>query len=288
MMEPEIVADYKCETGEGPLWHPKEKKIYWVDIPKGRMFRYDPADGFQEKVYEGRSVGGFTIQSDGSLLLFMDKGSVKIWREGNLNTVIEEIPEENDSRFNDVIADPEGRVFCGTMPTENHLGNLYRLEKDGSLQKILEDINVPNGLGFTPEERKMYFTESRARKIYLFDYEKNTGEISNRRTFVQTEEGKGVPDGMTVDQNGNVWSARWGSGCLVQYTPDGKEVSRIDFPAKKVSSVTFGGKNYDDLYVTTGGGNNKRKEGKGAGALFRLSPENVKGNKDFFSNIQIQ
>lgn len=287
MMKPEIIADYKCETGEGPLWHPEEKRVYWVDIPQGGMFRYDPMDGSHEKVYEGRPVGGFTIQVDGSLLLFMDKGSVKIWREGALETVIEEIPGENDSRFNDVIADPEGRVFCGTMPTEDHPGRLYRLNRDGSLQRILEGIKVPNGLGFTPDIEKMYFTESRARKIYLFDYDRDTGKISNQRTFVQTEKGEGIPDGMTVDQDGNAWSARWNGGCLVKYTANGKEVLRIDFPTKKVSSLTFGGEDYNDLYVTTAGGGNKEEEGEGAGALFRLSPESAKGKREFLSKIQI-
>src|SRR3712207_4618837 len=116
-MEPELIADYGCECGENPLWHPDEKRLYWLCIESGRMFRYDPAINQHEQFYSGAPVGGFTIQEDGSLLLFMEKGAIRVWREGGeIMTLREEIAEERNSRFNDVIADPKGRVFCGTMP----------------------------------------------------------------------------------------------------------------------------------------------------------------------------
>ncbi|WP_433967103.1 SMP-30/gluconolactonase/LRE family protein [Tunturiibacter gelidiferens] len=77
-----LVADYACDTGENPIWHPFEQKLYWCDIPRGWIFRFDPSTGAHERCYEGRTVGGFTIQADGSLLLFMDRGTIAIWREG--------------------------------------------------------------------------------------------------------------------------------------------------------------------------------------------------------------
>ena len=283
-MQPERIADYACETGEGPLWHPLEKRVYWCDIPAGRMFRYDPATGHHEQVYQGDVVGGFTIQADGSLLLFMARGAVKIWRDGEMTAVIEEIPDETETRFNDVVADPAGRVFCGTMPTPNRKGRLYRLDTDGTLHKILEGIGCSNGMGFTPDRRQMYYTDSPALEIYRFDYDGATGAIDNRQVFVKTPEGEGVPDGMTVDAEGYVWSARWDGNVLVRYTPDGAEDRRITFPAKKVSSAIFGGDDYTDIYVTTAGGDNKPEEGEGAGALFRLSP-GIQGVAEFFSRI---
>ena len=283
-MTTEMIADYACGCGEGPLWHPQEKKLYWIDIDSGRMFRYDPASDTHEKCYDGTVIGGFTIQRDGALLLFMDKGAVKTWRDGELTTVIEDIPEERNSRFNDVIADPEGRVFCGTMSCREHPGSLYRLERDGTIEKVLEGIGCSNGLGFTPDRSKLYYIDSPKHKVYLFDYDAATGAITNRKVFVTTPDDEGVPDGMTVDAQGYVWVAKWDGGCLVRYTRQGVEERRIPFPAKKVSSLTFGGENYGDIYVTTAGGKDKPNNGEGAGALFRLRL-GIRGVPEFPSQV---
>ena len=287
-MQPELIADYQCQTGEGPMWHPTEQRLYWCDIPAGRIFRYDPATGKHEQCFQGEPVGGFTIQSDGALLFFMARGAVKIWRHGELTTVIDEIPDERETRFNDVIADPAGRVFCGTMSAPDHMGRLYRLDLDGTLTKVLDGIGTSNGMGFTLDRKRMYYTDTRKHEIYLFDYEQSTGQISNQRVFIRVprDESEGHPDGMTVDAEGYVWSARWDGGCLVRYTPDGVEERRITFPARKVSSVTFGGPDYTDMYVTTAGGQDKAREGQGAGALFRLQL-GIKGLPEFQSRIAL-
>jgi len=284
-MEPELIADYACRTGEGPLWHPLEGRVYWCDIPAGRLFRYDPATGAHEMFYEGEVVGGFTIQEDGALLLFGAGGSVRVWRDGLATTVIDRIPGEEDSRFNDVIADPAGRVFCGTMSSPSHAGRLYRLDPDGSLRVVVERVGTSNGMGFTPDRRGMYYTDTRAREIYLYDYDAASGEIANRRVFVRLgDDEPGGPDGMTVDAEGYVWSARWDGGALYRYAPDGSQVQRVSFPARKVSSVIFGGPEYTDMYVTTAGGQDKAKEGAGAGALFRLRT-GVRGVPEFSSRV---
>jgi len=283
-MEPILIADYECVTGEGPLWHPDEGRLYWVDIPTGRMFRYDPATGAHEQCYSGPVVGGFTLQADGKLLLFMDKGAIRVWHDGFFETVIESIAAEQDSRFNDVIADPEGRVFCVTMATREHDGRLYRLDPDGSLHVVVEGVGVSNGMGFTPDGQGLYYTDTRKRTIDLFDYDRATGEISNRRLFAAVPDGEGGPDGMTVDAEGMVWSARWGGSCVVRYDAQGNVTQRITFPAIKVSCPAFGGPDYADLYVTTAGGNNKPEEGTGAGALFRVDA-GVRGVPEFRSRI---
>jgi len=300
-VEPELIADYQCVVGEGPLWHEDEQCLYWSDIVTGRLFRYDPASGQHEQIYAGEQVGGFTIQADGALLLFMGRGKIATWRDGTLTTIIEEIPAERPTRFNDVIADPRGRVFCGTIsprygeddapPVQ---ARLYRLDPDLTLTVLLEGIGVSNGMGFTPDQTKLYYTDTHTRDISLFDYDIETGAIANRRPFVVVPESppegpaaspdEGAPDGMTMDAEGCVWSARWGGGCLVRYGPDGTELQRITFPARKVSSAIFGGPDLTDLYVTTAGGHQKDVDGPGAGALFRVRP-GVKGAREFRSTI---
>jgi D-xylono/L-arabinono-1,4-lactonase len=287
-MQPEIIADFQCNTGEGPLWHPLEKRVYWTDIPNGKLFRYDPATGHHEQCYAGDPVGGFTIQSDGALLLFGERGSVASWRGGASQYMIRELPAECEARFNDVIADPEGRVFCGTMSNDrSRSGRLYRLDLDGRATQVLDGIGISNGMGFTLDHKQMYFTDSPARKIYVFDYDRANGALSNQRVFVETPEGEGFPDGMTVDAAGYVWSARWDGSALYRYAPDGVMVQRIAFPAKKVSSITFGGDDYSDMYVTTAlDGHSKAEEGEGAGALFRLRA-GVRGVPEFFSRVRL-
>lgn len=286
-MEPEVIADYACEVGEGPLWHPMEKQVYWVDIPAGRLFRYDPATGRHEKYFEADAIGGFTVQADGSLLLFMGRGRVAVLRDGSLTDVVDGMPGEEHRRFNDVIADPAGRVFCGTMPVEQapnrSLGKLYRLEIDGSFAEVLSDIGTPNGMGFTPNRRQMYFTDTR-KGIDVFDYDQSTGEITNRRPLVSASDADGGPDGMTVDSDGNLWSARWGGYAVRGYSSEGEPLRKVSFPTGDVSSVTFGGEDYTDMYVTTASGHEKASKGPQAGALFRVNI-GVKGVPEFLSRV---
>ena len=283
-MIPELMADYRCETGEGPLWHPMERQVYWSDIPRGRIFRLNPFSRRHEQIYEGRIVGGYTIQSDGSLLLFMDRGSVAVWQDGKLEYLVNEMEGETDNRFNDVAADPAGRVFCGTMPTDTRSATLYRMDTDGSVTTVLEGVGLSNGIGFSPDQKQMYYTDSLARKIYIFDYDIDSGDITNQRVFVETPDDGSIPDGMTVDAEGYVWGARWDGSSLYRYNPDGEQVVQIQFPAKKVSSVIFGGVDLTDMYVTTAGGGNKAEEGPGAGGLFRLNV-GVQGKPEFLSRV---
>ena len=284
-MEPELIADYSCVVGEGPMWHPSEQRVYWSDIVTGRMFRYDPQTQQHEQFMDGNIVGGYTIQTDGSLLLFMDRGTVKVWRNGAMETIIDEIPDERETRFNDVFADPEGRIYCGTMPTQDRLGRLYRLDPDRTLTLLLEGIQISNGMGLTLDHKHLYYTDTGAKKIYLFDYDRDTGALSGQHLFVDLAGEEGGPDGMTVDAEGFVWSARWDGSCLVRYSPQGSEERRIHFPARKVSSVTFGGADYRDMYVTTAGGDDKNENGEGAGALYRLRP-GIQGLPEFPSRVR--
>lgn len=285
-IRPTLVADYACHVGEGPLWHPEQKRLYWVDILQGRMFRYDPATGEHELCYEDQTIGGFTLQEDGKLLLFMSRGAVKTWDDGQMETIIDEIPEERENRFNDVIADPEGRVFCGTMSTPDQAGRLYRLDPDRSIRTILEGCGTSNGMGFDLDLKQMYHTDSgqEMRWIRRFDYDRATGTISNPTIFHQRVPDTGKPDGMTVDAEGFVWSALWDGQALIRLAPDGTMIQRIDFPVPKVSCITFGGDDYTDMYITTAGGHLREEDGAEAGALYHLNL-GIAGRPEFRSKI---
>ncbi|HET6487514.1 MAG TPA: SMP-30/gluconolactonase/LRE family protein [Spirochaetia bacterium] len=282
---PELLADYHCVCGEIPLWHPEERRVYWSDIPAGRLFRYDPATGRHEEAFQGEPVGGMTLQKDGSLLLLMDRCQVCSWKDGALRPVVEKVPPgEEKARWNDAIADPEGRVYAGTLPSEGHKGSLYRLDPDGTYTRLVEGFGCSNGMGFTGDLRRFYHVDSTTRHVYLYDYQRATGAITNQRVFATLAASLGVPDGMTVDAKGFVWVAVWGGSCVIRFSPNGEEDQRVYFTGKLVSCPTFGGEDYRDLYVTLAGGEKKDVNGPGAGALFRVRP-GVKGVPEFRSRI---
>jgi sugar lactone lactonase YvrE len=283
--QPEIIANYNCEIGENPLWHPIEQRLYWTDISTGRLFRYFPSTNKHEQCYQDRPVGGFTIQADGALLLFMDRGTVALWREGVMTEIVPEIPIEREFRFNDVIADPRGRVFCGTVPNGDGKGRLYRLDVDGSLHLLLDGIGCANGMAFTPDRKGFYFTDSLAYEIYLFDYNIESGSIANRRVFAHFDEAGVLPDGATLDAEGRLWTALWGGSCIARLNSDGAIAEKIILPTCKVSSLTYGGNDFSDIYITTAAGDAREAADPLAGALFRIKAQ-IPGVAEFFSRIE--
>lgn len=243
-----------------------------------------------EICYEGdEEVHGLTIQEDGSLLLFLQRGAIANWKAGKIKFIIDEIPDLRGIGLNDMIADPVGRVFWGSIPSNLISGELlcalYRIDTDGSTEIVADDIGVSNGLGFSPDGRLLYYTDTFMHRIYMFDYDQKSGTLKNRRVFVEIDEKDGDPDGMTVDREGYVWTAQWGSNAVVRYTPQGIEERRISFPAKKVSSVCFGGKEYRDMYVTSAiAGPRGEDDNEAAGALFRIETS-IRGVPEFYSRI---
>jgi len=284
--EPALLVDEPCETAEGPLWHDDERALYWLDIPTGRLFRHDPASKSNEVAYQHDApIGGYTIQSDGSLLLFCGAGAILHWRNGSVTTVIDGIDREKGSRFNDVIADPAGRVYCGTMPTADGLSRLYRLDHDGSLTLLFDDIGLSNGMGFTADRATMFHTDTGFRTIYRLDYDEASGEVSNRAPLVRTPKDGGAPDGMCVDRSDTIWSARWGGSGVFRYTAQGELTGFVPLPVRKITSVTLGGEDYRTAFVTTAGGNERGEEnGTLAGSLFSIDL-GVQGKPAFRSRI---
>jgi len=247
---------------------------------------YNPSSNTHHVVYEGEPVGGMTLQADGSLLFLMTRGVIANWRKGKLTTLTQiEGAYEQERRFNDAIADPMGRVFTGTVSPEDFIGGLYRINTDGTVISLLKNLETPNGMAFSPDHKKLFFTETRARKIHVFDYDQATGSLTDQRTFadIPQEEGEGLADGLTMDSQGYLWSARCFGSKVVRYSPDGAEERHIHIPTRNVTSLTFGGDNLDDLYVTTAAGSGKPPDSS-AGALFKLKP-GISGMAHFVSRI---
>lgn len=284
------IADVEAHTGEGILWHPWMQRLFWADIPNGRLYAYDPRTQDHTLAYErDGDIGGFTIQADGELLLFEEDGRIETWNPETWETTVVrvEIPEERGSRFNDVIADPLGGVFCGTMPHGDSPGRLYRLATDGDLTMVVDDVRISNGLGFTPNLTGLYHTKTTRDRICRYEYNSTTGAIGHPTIFVDASDDPGHPDGLTVDAEGFVWSARWDGGRIVRHAPDGVVVEEWTFPVRKVSCVTFGGPSYQTAFATTAlAGGTHESEGGGAGAVYRFDP-GVRGVSEFASAIRL-
>lgn len=264
-VHPEIVADFECETGECALWDPAGGRLFWTDIPRGRMFRYDPDTGRSKKLYEGEPIGALILQADGSLAQFQTNGRVQLWRDGVIEVVCDGIGAEVGRRYNDGTADGEGAILVGTMPGPDRPAYLYRFARDGSYQVVLSKVGQANGVRFSPDGRTMYFTDTLAQTIRAYSYP----DLAKSRIVVDLHGAEAKPDGLAMDVEGALWSAQWGGGAIVRYSPSGEELDRIDVPVPKVASLAFGGDDLRDVYITTAGGEDRGANGAGAGAVFR-------------------
>jgi sugar lactone lactonase YvrE len=242
------------QIGEGPVWDAKNQRLLWVDIVGQELNVFNPADGSNKTYTFPDIVTSATPRRDGTVLLtlrrsvaFFDPATEK------LEAIAEVEADMPGNRFNDGKTDRQGRHWAGTMGDVdwNHpIGNLYRIGADRKPVKMAEKIRCSNGLGWSPDNKTMYFCESFAHVIHAYDFDAVTGDIANRRPFT-TVNSESFPDGLTVDAEGFVWSAQPVFGRIVRYDPTGKMERIIELPVSRGTSVMFGGPNLDTLYVTT-------------------------------------
>ena len=199
-------------------------------------------------------VSGLALSADGSLIFAGATGLHLRRPSGDVRPVLSRCRGEA-LFFNDILADPRGRLYAGTIywgaNGMEKPGKLYLVEDGGPVRVVDEGIDLANGLGFSPDDRTLYFADSARRVIYAYDVDPATGDLSRRRVFVQVPRDEGLPDGLTVDREGFVWCAQWYGAQVVRYDPDGKVERRIAMPVRQVSSVIFGGEDLTDLYITT-------------------------------------
>jgi D-xylonolactonase len=192
--------------------------------------------------------------------------------------------DETAHRFNDVIADPEGRVFAGTIGADRESGGLYRVDPDGTITKLWAGTGCANGMGFTPDLSQFYWTCSTTKRIFRFNYDRATGALTDRTLFYQSSPKEATPDGMVVDSDGTVWSAQYGSSSILKLdSADGSIVDRITLPVSRITSLTFGGPRLDAMYVTTAGG--KIGDTSADGTLYSVTGTGATGQHEFRSNI---
>jgi len=240
--------------GEGPLWHPVEKRLYWVDISERLLFKSDQSLSAYETFQFDTMIGAFGFCPEGDLILATQQG-FSLWQPGAPKPEVfwNPLPERAGVRMNDGKVDPDGRFWAGSMDPERREGELYRYDPDGQQQIMLQNIGISNGIGWSPDGKTMYYTDSLQYTIFIFDYDPATGNITNQRPWVQLPEDRRgiVPDGLCVDAEGCIWSAHWNGWEVVRYSPEGEPLLRIDVAAQQVTSCCFGGENMDQLFITS-------------------------------------
>lgn len=264
--------------GEGPLWHTDEECLYWVNITEKQIHRLHPADGQHDIFDVGVQVGVMGRRTAGGFVLATDRGFA-FWQPGRSASLdFFAYPEADvvDSRFNDGAIDRCGRFWAGTLnERRTPTSRLYRLDADLSIHSMVNGLTTPNGIGWSPDGMIMYYTDSHRRTIYASDFDPLSGKLSHTRPLVQTPEGEGSPDGMAVDEDGYLWSARWNGWKIVRYTPAGEVDREVRLPVQCPSSCAFGGKNLDELYITsarTALDDEQRRAQPLSGDLFRYYP----------------
>lgn len=282
MITPQVLVNRSCQLAENPFWDTDAQRFLWEDITGGAIWSHDPATGETVQLYDGPTVGGFTQEADGALLLFRSNDIVKLAADGSLSEVAK-FSEPGNTRFNDVIADPRGRVFAGTIGESPTSGGLYRYDPDGSMRRVITGTGCSNGMAFTANRKHFYWTCSTRKQIWIYDYDEATGEITNGRVWYQAEGDEGVTDGLTIDLDDNIWSARWGGSRVRKHAAgDGRVLDEIKFPVEKISSVIFGGADFDTMYLTTAGGDEKTSLD---GAIFTVQVPGVRGRAEFRSRL---
>jgi sugar lactone lactonase YvrE len=287
MSEVEHFLAVKNQLRERPLWNPEEQALYWVDIESNRFYRYYRQTGKYERFDVGVMIGVLASRAAGGLVMATKKGFAFWEAQSCLRFIADPEAHKPNNRFNDGAVDCMGRFWAGTMcyPDEackEPEASLYRLDPDLSLHTMETGVGVSNGIGWSPDNRLMYFTDSPLHMIYVYDFDAASGAIENRRPFIHTPDEQGAPDGLAVDSEGFIWSARWGGGKITRYDPDGRVEREIRLPVEYPTSCAFGGTALDELYITsawTALSEEKRIQQPLAGDLFRVRV-GVKGLKE--------
>jgi sugar lactone lactonase YvrE len=265
--------------GEGACWDHRQQLLYWVDILEHEVHILDPATG-QDVVWNTPcDVTLVHPTTKGDLILGTAHGLARMDpANGNFTALVDPEADLPGNRFNDGKPDPMGRLYAGSIAYDGQPGqaNFWRFEPDLSYTKLLDHVGNSNGLCWSPDEKTLYYIDTKLKRVDAFDYDAASGEITNRRTVVTVPPEMGGPDGMTIDAEGCLWTALWGGYGVARWNPKtGELLEKVTAPCANVTCPTFGGTNLDILYFTTA--QKGRREAPpntdpGAGNLFAATP----------------
>jgi sugar lactone lactonase YvrE len=267
--------------GEGLRWDARGDEILAVDILAGRVYRGHVTDDGDLTLIRGYSVPGTVgaiapVEGDEGWVLAAGQGFVHLSPDGLLRSIAEAAPV--GTRMNDGACDPQGRLWAGTLADDSRPGGgaLYRLDPDGHVELILNDLTISNGLSWSPDGATMYLADSGPRLVHAYKFDQLSGQISEGRVLIRVAEEVGAPDGLTVDADGDIWVAIYGGGRVQRYSPEGVLREELLVPAAQSTSCAFAGRELNRLYVTTateGWSDEQRRAQPAAGLVYRFDTD---------------
>ncbi|HAA93420.1 MAG TPA: calcium-binding protein [Rhodospirillaceae bacterium] len=288
MADVEVLVEAKNTLGEGPMWNVRDQALYWTDAKgKPRIQRWDPKSGDINEWAMPDLIGSFVFREKGGLIAGLKSGFYELDLDKNSAELFHDPePGKTDNRLNDGKCDRRGRYWCGSLDdTGEASAALYRVDPDLSVHKMDDGVKCSNGIAFSPDNKTMYFSDSRSQTCFQYDYDIETGAISNKRIWVDNRDKPARIDGATVDAEGYYWAAHIRHWAIAKYAPDGTVIETIELPVQHPTMCTFGGENLDTLYVTSGRvflEDEELQEQPLAGALFAIHGTGATGLPETF------
>ena len=249
----ELAAKLDCNVGEGPFWDDVKQELYFVDIMNKHIKVFSPTSKSVETVQFNQEIGAVFLDHKSNLIVAARDGIFAATRDGVLETLLAPIELEDTSiRTNDAKCDAYGRMWVGTMAFDFTQGAAALFSFDSKdLKKVVPDLTISNGIGWSLDKKTMYFIDSPTKRVDIFDFDLESGELGNRRPFLLLGDLDAFPDGLTTDEDGGVWVALFGGGEVRRFDPQGTLTHIVEVPVKQVTSCCFGGADMSELFITT-------------------------------------
>jgi sugar lactone lactonase YvrE len=296
MSKVELLDECNNSLGEGITYSSNDNFLYWLDIGNlSKLHKLDLSLKKKEIFELPEIVTATSIRSSDELILATNNG-IKLFNTFNkkFESVLNIESQQLLTRSNDGASDSLGRFWFGTMqnnfdkngksiPINENIGKLYKVDTNKKISIVVEELGIPNTFVWSPDNKNFYFTDTLNGTILSYDFELESGELSNKKIFATFD--RGHPDGSTIDTDGCVWNCRWGGSCIVRFTPSGKVDQIIEMPVQNITNCVFGGSDMKTLFITTASNEGKNKNDLD-GSLFSINL-NYQGIEDNKSKLEL-
>lgn len=282
----------QMELGECPVWDAARGTLYWMDIIGKQLHAYHWSSGRGDRTALPALGGGLALACNDMLIAGLQTGVHRLDPQcGKWDLIATPEPEKPDNRINEMKCDPQGRIWFGTMSTLGRVptGALWRMDRSGVLTRIFDSITVPNCLAWVPSQDRFLFADSVLKTIWICHYDPTSGDIIGRSIFADCKSYRGIPDGCAFDEEGCVWIAEFGGGCVRRYDLTGRILATVTVPATQVTTCCFAGARLDKLVIVTAKrllDDEQRKQQPESGNVFVCEP-GVRGARTAMADLQI-